>query len=89
MPKPSVKKDALARLRKIEGQIKGIQRMVESDRYCIDIINQITAAGKALDRVSLVVMRGHMETCVSDAMQAGRSGEKIDELMDSMYRFIK
>lgn len=89
MPKESVKKDSLARLRKIEGQVKGIQRMIENDRYCIDIINQITAAGKALDQVSLVVMKGHLETCVSDAIQKGQSNEKIEELINSLYKFIK
>lgn len=87
--KESVKTNSLARLKKIEGQIRGIQKMIADDRYCIDIINQITAAGKALNSVSLVVMKGHLETCVSNAIQSGNSSEKIDELIDTLYRFTK
>lgn len=56
------KKDVLPRLKKIEGQIKGIHKMVEKERYCIDIINQVTAAQRALDQVSLRVMRRHIES---------------------------
>ena len=89
MVKESVKTNSLDRLKKIEGQIRGIQKMIENGRYCIDIINQITAAGKALDMVSLIVMKGHLETCVSDAIQSGESKEKIDELIDTLYKFIK
>lgn len=85
----NVKINSLTRLKKIEGQIRGVQKMIESDRYCIDIINQITAAGKALNGVRLVVMKGHLETCVSDAIQSGNSNEKIDELIDTLYRFAK
>lgn len=85
----NVKTNSLLRLKKIEGQIRGIQKMIENDRYCIDVINQITAAGKALNGVSLVVMKGHLETCVSDAIQSGNSDEKIDELLDALYRFTK
>lgn len=87
--KENVKTNSLGRLRKIEGQIRGIQKMIENERYCIDIINQITAAGKALNGVSLAVMKGHLETCVSDAIQSGNSSEKIDELIDTLYRFTK
>lgn len=85
----NIKTNSLSRLKKIEGQIRGVQKMIESDRYCIDIINQITAAGKALNGVRLVVMKGHLETCVSDAIQSGNSNEKIDELIDTLYRFAK
>jgi len=55
-----VKKEALPRLSKIEGQIRGIQKMIEKERYCIDIINQVTAAQRALDQVGLRVMKRHM-----------------------------
>ncbi len=89
MVEESVKSDALARLKKIEGQIRGIQKMVENGRYCIDIINQISAARKALYMVSLVVMKGHLETCVSDAIHLGESSEKIDELIDTLHRVAK
>jgi len=89
MINPETKKEALLRLRKIEGQIRGIQRMVEKERYCIDIINQITAAQRALDQVSLKVMRRHIESCVTDAIKSDAGGPIIGELMETIYKFIR
>ncbi len=83
------KKDVLPRLRKIEGQIKGIQGMIEKERYCIDIINQVTAAQRALDQVSLRVMRRHIESCVTDAVKADGGDPIIGELMETIYKFIR
>jgi DNA-binding FrmR family transcriptional regulator len=84
-----VKKDALTRLRKIEGQIRGIMKMVENEKYCIDIINQISAAEKALGGVSSMIMKRHVETCVSDAIREGQGQDMIDELMDTVIKFAK
>ena len=81
--------DLLPRLRRIEGQIRGISRMVEERRYCIDVIQQLTAARKALDQVSLKIMNGHINTCVSDAIRRQDGAKKIEELMDTLGRFIK
>ena len=81
--------DLLPRLRRIEGQIRGICRMVEERRYCIEIIQQLTAARKALDQVSLSVMRGHIDTCVSDAIRKREGKRKIAELMQAIHRFVK
>ena len=81
--------DLLPRLRRIEGQIRGITRMVEERRYCIDIIQQLTAARKALDQVSLKIMNGHINSCVSDAIRRQDGAEKIDELMQTLGRFVK
>ena len=81
--------DLLPRLRRIEGQIRGISRMVEERRYCIDIIQQLTAARKALDQVSLKIMNGHINSCVSDAIRRQDGAEKIDELMQTLGRFVK
>lgn len=81
----------LKRLRRIEGQVRGLQRMVEEDRYCGDILNQIASAQKALRSVGKVVTRNHLETCVTDAL---RSGDKeaaehtYDEVMDLLYKQI-
>jgi len=83
------KKNVLSRLRKIEGQIRGIQRMVEKERYCIDIINQVTAAQRALDQVGLRVMKRHIETCVTDAIKSDGGGLIIGELMETVYKFIR
>ena len=77
------------RLRRIEGQIRGINRMVEERRYCIDIIQQLTAARKALDQVSLQIMNGHINSCVSDAIRRQDGAKKVEELMRTITRFVK
>ena len=82
-------KDVLPRLKKIEGQVRGIQRMVEKEKYCIDIINQVTAAQRALDQVSLKVMQRHIESCVTDAIKSDESGPVVGELMETIYKFIR
>ena len=81
--------DLLPRLRRIEGQIRGISRMVEERRYCIDIIQQLTAARKALDQVSLKIMNGHIKSCVSDAIRRQDGAKKVEELMETLGRFVK
>ena len=79
----------LPRLRRIEGQVRGIGRMVQEDRYCIDVIQQLTAARRALDQVSLQVMGGHINTCVSDAIRKRKGHRKVNELMQTIHRFVK
>ena len=79
--------DALAR---IEGQVRGLQRMVESERYCVDILTQVRAARAALRRVEESVLREHVEHCVVNAVRVGKRAEqqqKIDELLDVVARF--
>ncbi|MBA2427990.1 MAG: metal-sensitive transcriptional regulator, partial [Actinobacteria bacterium] len=61
------KEDLLARLKRIEGQMRGLQRMVEEDKYCIDILTQITAANKALNKVAIALLEDHMKHCVAEA----------------------
>ena len=86
----STQHDSLKRLARIEGQIKGIQRMVQEGRYCIDIINQLTAVRKALDQVGLVVMRRHVDSCVSEAIRSKKNGTaKVSELMQTIHHFMK
>ena len=77
------------RLKRIEGQIRGITRMVEDGRYCIDIIQQLTAAKKALEQATLQVMRGHIDSCVSKAIVKREGPAKVDELMQAIHRFVK
>ena len=82
----------LKRLARVEGQIRGIQRMVEEGEYCIDIITQVQAAQSALGAVGLKILRGHIEHCVTDAMRSGSEDEaqaKTDELMTLMERYFK
>lgn len=81
----SKKTNIQKRLRRIEGQIRGIDKMVEDDRYCIDIIHQIQAARAALGRVEEAVLKHHAETCIQDAIDSGNThdqNQKIDELLD-------
>jgi DNA-binding FrmR family transcriptional regulator len=84
-----VKNESLLRLKKIEGQIRGIMKMVENEKYCIDIINQITAAEKALRGVSKIIMKRHVESCVATAISLGQGKESIDELVETIYKVNK
>lgn len=84
-----VKQDVLLRLRRIEGQIRGLQKMVNEERYCIEIINQITAVCRALEQAGLSVMKRHLESCVADSIKAKNSSEKIRELIETVEKFIK
>ena len=84
-----VKKDALTRLKKVEGQIRGVQRMVEEEQYCIDIISQIIAAEKALGGVARIIMKRHVESCVTEAIVRGEGQDKIEELIDTVYKYSK
>ena len=81
--------ELLPRLRRIEGQVRGVARMLGERRYCIDIIQQLTAARKALDQVSLKIMNGHINTCVSAAIRKREGKQKIGELMQTIHRFVK
>ncbi len=77
--------NAIRRLRNIEGQVRGIGRMVEQEKYCVDILTQVSAVRAALNGVAMVVLKRHLEHCVTDALRSGkesRAREIIDELMD-------
>jgi CsoR family transcriptional regulator, copper-sensing transcriptional repressor len=85
-------KDAyLARLRRIEGQVRGLARMVEEDTYCIDVLTQISAATKALQSVALMLLDEHLTHCVSHAVQAGGDGaeEKFNEASAAIARLVR
>lgn len=85
-------KDAyLKRLRRVEGQIRGLQRMVENDEYCIDVLTQVSAATKALQNVSLGLLHQHLEHCVTDAVADGGelAAEKVQEASDAIARLVR
>ncbi|KOV79940.1 metal-sensitive transcriptional regulator [Nocardia sp. NRRL S-836] len=85
-------KDAyLKRLRRIEGQIRGLQRMVENDEYCIDVLTQIAAATKALQAVSLGLLDEHLKHCVAQAVAEGGpvADEKLAEATAAISRLVK
>ena len=79
------------RLRRIEGQVRGLQRMVEDDTYCIDILTQISAATRALEAVALNLLEGHLHHCVSEAISAGgpNAEAKITEAADAVRRLVR
>ena len=79
----------LARLRRIEGQIRGIEGMVEEDRYCIDVLTQINAAQAALDKVALGLLDDHAHHCVIGAATAEERDEKTGELMAAVGRLMR
>lgn len=81
-------KDLINRLSRVEGQIRGIRRMVEEDAYCIDIINQVSAANAALNSFTKVLLANHIHTCVTEDVQAGNS-EKVDELVKTLQKLMK
>jgi CsoR family transcriptional regulator, copper-sensing transcriptional repressor len=85
------KDDLLKRLRRIEGQVRGLQRMVDSDTYCIDVLTQISAATKALQAVALELLEDHLSHCVADATRAGgeEADRKVKEASDAIARLVR
>jgi len=87
----SKKSDYLTRLRRIEGQARGLQRMVEDEKYCIDILTQVSAMTKALQSVALGLLEEHLSHCVVSAAQAGgpEADEKVREAADAIARLVR
>ena len=83
------KPDVQDRMRRVEGQIRGIQRMVDEDRCCIDIITQLHAARAALPRISLLLLTEHTKHCVAEAVVAGDPGPKVRELSETIERMVR
>lgn len=84
------RKKLIARLKRVEGQVAAVRRMVESDAYCVDVLTQIAAARGALGKVGQVLLRDHVEHCVTDAIGTGDTAarqQSVDELMDIFGRF--
>ena len=77
-----------ARLARIEGQVRGLQRMLDEDRYCIDVLTQVTAVKAALDKVALALLADHVSHCVVDSVREGTHAEKIRELTDAIGRYL-
>lgn len=85
------KQALLNRLRRIEGQVRGLQRMVDDDTYCIDILTQVSAATKALETVALTLLDEHLRHCVTDAARAGgpEAEQKITEASEAIARLVR
>ncbi|MDT8902082.1 metal-sensitive transcriptional regulator [Anaeroselena agilis] len=78
----------IAQISRIEGQVRGIGKMIAADRYCIDVLIQVQAARAALTRVGLLILEDHAKGCVVDAVQRGEE-KVIDELVDAVKKFVR
>jgi len=83
------KKPVITRLKRIEGQVRGIQKMIEEDRYCIDIIIQINAINAALKQVGFSLLEDHANHCVLHALESGDGEQSVQELIDVVKQFTK
>jgi DNA-binding FrmR family transcriptional regulator len=89
---PQLKSANLKRLRRIEGQVRGLQKMVEEDRYCPDIITQVASVQEALRGVARNLMRNHLHHCAAKALRSGKkaeSGAMFDELLETIYAHLR
>ena len=89
---PNLKKRALTRLRRIEGQVRGVERMVDEERYCADVLVQVSAIHESLRAVARLLLRNHLEHCASDAINSGdeeRRDAMYDELTDLFYKHLR
>ena len=87
---PRTKAEAVRRLRRIEGQVRGLQRMVEDERYCADVLMQIASVQQALSGAGRLLMRNHLEHCITHALRSGDPGaaeSAYDELIGLIYRY--
>jgi len=83
------KQALIRRLNRIEGQVRGVARMIEEDRYCVDILTQISALRSALDGLAMELLEDHTHGCVRDAVRSGNGDEAIGELMEVVRRFAR
>ena len=79
----------LARLKRVEGQVKGIMRMVEEGRYCPDILQQVAAMSGAMDEVALILLRSHVDGCVREAIENNEGDQPIEDLMQVVRKVIR
>lgn len=86
------KESITKRLNRIEGQVKGIQKMVEEDRYCVDVLVQIAAIRSAIDKVGSIILENHVRGCVANSIKNNKEEQTdvmVDELMDTILKFMK
>jgi len=86
--KKDIKENTLKRLKIIEGQVRGLQKLIEEEKYCIDTINQFLAVRQALSRVEDLILESHLSTCVIDQMKSGKEKKAIEEIL-SVYKLSK
>jgi DNA-binding FrmR family transcriptional regulator len=84
-----IKPELLLRLKKVEGQVRGLQRMIEGDRYCVEVLTQLVAVSQGLRSVTRKVVERHARGCVSKAITEGRGEEAVDELVKLLFKFAQ
>lgn len=89
LPMEKTKVDLIHRLHKIEGQVKGLQRMVDSDKYCVDILIQVAAVRAAVNKVGTIIFENHSRMCLHNAADTEEKDAAIDELIGVLTKFIK
>jgi len=89
MMNAETKRQALGRLRRIVGQVQGVQRMVEEEKYCVDVLLQISAVQGALEQVAKIIMTRHIESCVLDSLKAGSERERSQKIDDLIRVFAR
>jgi DNA-binding FrmR family transcriptional regulator len=85
----SDKRKIQARLRRVEGQVRGVEKMVAEDRYCIDVLTQVNAARAALESVALLLLADHTQHCVTEAIRSGAGAGKVRELNEAVQRLVR
>ena len=83
------KNTLLKRLNRIEGQVRGVAKMIESDRYCVDILTQLSAIKSALDAVGMHILEDHTKGCVQNAVKSGNGEQELSELMAIVRKFVR
>ena len=89
---PEIKRSVLTRLRRIEGQVRGLQKMVEEERYCADVLTQVTSVQEALRGVGRAMLHNHLRHCATEAIRSGdaaRTDAMYDEVMELVYRSVR
>ncbi len=85
---PQTKRDLMRRIRTVRGHIEGIETMIENEEYCVEILKQIAAVQASLSQIAQMLTKGHMQTCLTEAIQSGKGEEKIEELME-VFKYLK
>ncbi|MCX7922176.1 MAG: metal-sensitive transcriptional regulator [Clostridia bacterium] len=83
------KQDIIKRLKRIEGQVKGIQRMIEEDKYCVDVLTQIAAIRAAINKVGGIILEKHSKKCMQTAVSAQDKEQIVEELISTVQKFLK
>lgn len=85
----SIRQQIKNRLRRIEGQVRGVERMIDEGRYCIEILTQLAAISESLRKVSLLISKSHAKGCITRFVKEGHGNEAIEELVDLLYKFAR